>query len=79
MSESHPELQTAARELISGKRRGLLVVLPFLDPTAIASVASVGPGKLSSSCPQPGATIQVSGKAHVIGRRIASNISVRRS
>jgi hypothetical protein len=76
MSESHPEQQTAARELPGGKRRGLPAVLPFLDPIAIASVAPWGPGKLSAFYPQPG-TLQVSGKAYVIDLRIANNIFVR--
>ena len=36
MSESHPKLQAAAKQLIGGGRcGGLLFVLPFLSPTFV--------------------------------------------
>jgi manganese transport protein len=45
----HPKLQAAARESISGSRRGLLAVLPFLGPAFIASIAYIDPGNFATN------------------------------
>jgi manganese transport protein len=48
-SPAHPKLQAAARESISGSRRGLLAVLPFLGPAFIASIAYIDPGNFATN------------------------------
>jgi manganese transport protein len=48
-TDPHPKLQTAARESISGRRRGLLAVLPFLGPAFIASIAYIDPGNFATN------------------------------
>jgi len=45
----HPGLQTAAREAIDGKRRGIRAVLPFLGPAFIACVAYIDPGNFATN------------------------------
>jgi len=45
----HPKLQTAARESIGGKRRGLMAVLPFIGPAFIASIAYIDPGNFATN------------------------------
>jgi manganese transport protein len=45
----HPKLQAAARESISGNRKGFLAVLPFLGPAFIASIAYVDPGNFATN------------------------------
>jgi manganese transport protein len=47
--DPHPKLQTAARESISGRRKGLLAVLPFLGPAFIASIAYIDPGNFATN------------------------------
>jgi manganese transport protein len=46
---AHPKLQAAARESISGSRRGILAVLPFLGPAFIASIAYIDPGNFATN------------------------------
>ncbi|MGO8693070.1 MAG: Nramp family divalent metal transporter [Rectinemataceae bacterium] len=46
---SHPKLQSAARDSISGRRRGLLAVLPFIGPAFIASIAYIDPGNFATN------------------------------
>ena len=48
-TDPHPKLQTAARESISGRRRGLFAVLPFLGPAFIASIAYIDPGNFATN------------------------------
>ncbi len=45
----HPRLQRAARESLSGTRRGLRGLLPFLGPAFIASIAYVDPGNFATN------------------------------
>src|SRR5207248_7750509 len=45
----HPEVQRAAREALSGTRRGVRAVLPFLGPAFIASIAYVDPGNFATN------------------------------
>lgn len=45
----HPKLQQAARDAISGKRRGLAALLPFLGPAFIACVAYIDPGNFATN------------------------------
>ena len=46
---AHPKLQAAAREAISGRRKGILAVLPFLGPAFIASIAYLDPGNFATN------------------------------
>ncbi len=49
MTRPHPKLQLAAREAISGSRRGLRGVLPFIGPAFIASIAYIDPGNFATN------------------------------
>ena len=41
--------ETAAREALSGRRRGLRALLPFVGPAFIASVAYMDPGNFATN------------------------------
>jgi manganese transport protein len=45
----HPKVQSAARDAIYGRTRGLRAVLPFLGPAFIASIAYVDPGNFATN------------------------------
>src|SRR5579859_5789663 len=44
-----PAVQVAAEEALSGQRRGVRAVLPFLGPAFIASIAYVDPGNFATN------------------------------
>ena len=48
-AEKAPRTLTAAREVLEGRRHGVKVLLPFLGPAFIASVAYVDPGNFATN------------------------------
>src|SRR3954469_10629325 len=45
----HPEVQIAALDAITGRRKGIRALLPFLGPAFIASIAYVDPGNFATN------------------------------
>ena len=45
----NPKTQLAAQQSLSGNRRGLLAVLPFIGPAFIASIAYIDPGNFATN------------------------------